>query len=200
LSTNGHVVTPKAVEIAASNRLRQTQTKSDKVRLNGNVARRKVRADEFFWWDIELPGFGLRAFAAGSRSWFVQFRQRGKQKRVTLGRPPKLLAEEAGALARAQLAKVALDGLPKRPIGVRMPSQIKTSCTGAPPWVRQAGKGPRQVRLGRSGRWMQRAGVRQNYILLRCVAIGCGHGLFGSAVLSVRWPDRTVGIRLSRST
>lgn len=115
MSTNGHVVTPKAVEIEGSNRRRQNGIASEKVRLDGNVARRKVKAKEFFWWDTELPGFGLRAFAAGSKSWFVQFRQRGKQKRVTLGRPPELGAEEARVLARAQLAKAALDGLPAAP-------------------------------------------------------------------------------------
>ena len=90
-------------------------TRSRCIHDDGNIARRKVKAKEFFWWDTELPGFGLRAFAAGSKSWFVQFRQRGKQKRVTLGRPPELGAEEARVLARAQLAKAALDGLPAAP-------------------------------------------------------------------------------------
>jgi hypothetical protein len=105
------MVTPKAVEIERSNRRRQNGITSEKVRLDGNVAPRKVKGKEYFWWDTELPGFGLRAFAAGSKSWFVQFRQRGKQKRITLGRPPELGAEEARVLARAQLAKAALDGL-----------------------------------------------------------------------------------------
>ena len=95
MSTNGHVVTPKAVEFEDSNRRRQNGITSEKVRLDGNIARRKVKAKVFFWGNTELPGFGLRAFAAGSKSWFVQFRQRGKQKRVTLGRPPELGAEEA---------------------------------------------------------------------------------------------------------
>ena len=115
MSTNGHVVTLEAAKNAGSNRPRPSKSKSEKVRLDGNVARRKVVGKEFFWWDTELPGFGLRAFAGGAKSWFVQFRQRGKQKRVTLGRPPELRAEEARAMARAQLAKVALDGLPAAP-------------------------------------------------------------------------------------
>jgi len=106
------VVTPKAVEIERPNRRRQNGVTSEKIRLDGNVARRKVKGKEFFWWDTDLPGFGLRAFAAGSKSWFVQFRQRGKQMRITLGRPPEVRAEEARTLARAQLAKVMLDGLP----------------------------------------------------------------------------------------
>ena len=116
MSTNGHVVTPKAVQILDPNRSRgPRKSKSEKVRLDGNIARRKIKGKEFFWWDTELPGFGLRVFAAGSKSWFVQFRQRGKQKRFTLGRPPEMRAEEARTLARAQLAKVALDGLPAAP-------------------------------------------------------------------------------------
>lgn len=112
MSTNGPVVTPNPVEILKSTRCYRNNRTSEKVRLDGNIARRKIKGKEFFWWDTELPGFGLRVFAGGSRSWFIQFRQRGKQMRITLGRPPEVRAEEARTLARAQLAKVMLDGLP----------------------------------------------------------------------------------------
>lgn len=112
MSTNGPVVTPNPVEILKTTRRSRSNRTSEKVRLDGNIARRKIKGKEFFWWDTELPGFGLRVFAGGSRSWFVQFRQRGKQMRITLGRPPEVRAEEARTLARAQLAKVMLDGLP----------------------------------------------------------------------------------------
>lgn len=112
MSTNGPVVTPNPVEILKTTRRYRSNRTSEKVRLDGNIARRKIKGKEFFWWDTELPGFGLRVFAGGSRSWFVQFRQRGKQMRITLGRPPEVRAEEARTLARAQLAKVMLDGLP----------------------------------------------------------------------------------------
>ncbi len=93
MSTNGPVVTPNPVEILKTTRHYQSNRTSEKVRLDGNIARRKIRGREFFWWDTELPGFGLRVFAGGSRSWFVQFRQRGKQMRITLGRPPEVRAE-----------------------------------------------------------------------------------------------------------
>ncbi|MFM5906306.1 MAG: tyrosine-type recombinase/integrase [Novosphingobium sp.] len=112
MSTNGPVVTPNPVQILKTTRRYRSNRTSEKVRLDGNIARRKIKGKEFFWWDTELPGFGLRVFAGGSRSWFVQFRQRGKQMRITLGRPPEVRAEEARTLARAQLAKVMLDGLP----------------------------------------------------------------------------------------
>ncbi|RQW40503.1 site-specific integrase [Novosphingobium sp. LASN5T] len=112
MSTNGPVVTPNPVEILKTTRRYRSNRTSEKVRLDGNIARRKIKGKEFFWWDTELPGFGLRVFAGGSRRWFIQFRQRGKQMRMTLGRPPEVRAEEARTLARAQLAKVMLDGLP----------------------------------------------------------------------------------------
>ncbi len=60
MSTNGHVITLKAVETTAPNhRLRGENSNSERVRLDGNIARRKVADREFFWWDTELPGFGL---------------------------------------------------------------------------------------------------------------------------------------------
>lgn len=107
MSTNGHVKTLKTVGTSESNHhTKGGLGNSERVRLDGNIARRKVADREFFWWDTELPGFGLRTFPGGAKSRFVQFRQRGKQKRVTIGRPGEMCA---------QLAKVALDGLPVAP-------------------------------------------------------------------------------------
>ena len=115
MSTNGRLVTSEAFRNAGSTRWRGSKSTSEKVKLNGNIARRKVVGQEFFCWDTELPGFGLRVSASSAKCSFVQFRHRGKQKRVTLGHPPEMRAEKARALARAQLAKAALDGLPAAP-------------------------------------------------------------------------------------
>ena len=120
MSRNGHVVTLSPVGESPATQHDQRATRpanSEHVRLDGNIARRKVNDREFFWWDTELPGFGLRTFPGGAKSWFVQFRQRDKQKRVTLGKPPEMSAQEARAVARGHLAKVALDGLPSEPKG-----------------------------------------------------------------------------------
>lgn len=89
------------------------------VHLNGHVARRIVKGREFFWWDKELRGFGLRSYRSGRKCWFVQLRQRGKQKRITLGRPGDMSAEQARSAARAELAKAALDGLPAASVSAR---------------------------------------------------------------------------------
>lgn len=115
MSNNGYVV-PHQMEpetAATANQYAKPSIRnSARVHLVGNVARRIVKGREFFWWDIELRGFGLRCFRSGKKCWFVQLRQRGKQKRITLGHPGDMTADQARATARAELAKAALDGLP----------------------------------------------------------------------------------------
>lgn len=115
MSTNGHVVTVEEASGRTATRKARgggRAANSAHVRLDGNIARRNVARSEFFWWDTELPGFGLRTFPSGTKSWFVQFRRRGKQQRIVLGRPGEMTALAARCAARAELGKVALDGLP----------------------------------------------------------------------------------------
>lgn len=81
---------------------------------DGNLARRSDLAAGFYW-DRELPGFGLRVYSSGQRRWIVQLRQRGATRRITLGEPDSMKAPAARAAARAVLAQNALDGLPVRP-------------------------------------------------------------------------------------
>ncbi|MEH6758939.1 MAG: site-specific integrase [Parasphingorhabdus sp.] len=81
------------------------------IRLNGHVARRKPKAQETEYWDKDLPGFGLRVFPSGRKTWFVMLRQRKKQRRISLGQVGKVSADEARRHAKAELLKVALDGL-----------------------------------------------------------------------------------------
>jgi hypothetical protein len=92
---------------------------SANVHLNGHVARRIVKDREFFWWDTQLRGFGLRCYRSGRKCWIVQLRHRGKQKRITLGRPDDMSADQARSAARAELAKAALDGLPAASVSAR---------------------------------------------------------------------------------
>ena len=92
--------------------------------LDGNYARRKhlVRVGEYTIWDTELVGFGLRVRPSGRCFWTVRIRHRGKQRRVTLGRPEDVEAVLARAQARRLLAEAALDGLPKRTVVKATPS------------------------------------------------------------------------------
>lgn len=80
---------------------------------NGNLVRRDG-LNEGFYWDQELPGFGLRVYRSGRKRWIVQLRQRKATRRITLGDPAGMSAPEARRAARAILAQNALDGLPTR--------------------------------------------------------------------------------------
>jgi integrase len=65
---------------------------------------------EYFIWDIDLPGFGLRVRSSGSKSFVFQYRRgtgRGAPtKRLTLGAVGKVSPDEARALAKGALSAV----------------------------------------------------------------------------------------------
>jgi len=84
--------------------------------INGHLARRNPTPGtvDHVVWDTVLAGFGLQVRASGNNSWIVQYRQRGKLKKVTLGRCVDVDAIDARSRARTMLAAAALDGLPKR--------------------------------------------------------------------------------------
>ena len=122
MDKNGYVSPEKsspnhALSAVPSEREGKRERGERRVRLNGNVARRKPATEMVEYWDSELPGFGLRVHSSGRRTWFVMFRQRGKQRRVSLGTSREITATEARRLAREKLAEVALDGLPSRKTG-----------------------------------------------------------------------------------
>jgi integrase len=84
-----------------------------KLLLNGDIARRRALPSATVW-DTLLPGFGLRQRTRGGHSWIVKFRERGRQRLITLGRTAELAAEDARTQARGILERAALDGLPVR--------------------------------------------------------------------------------------
>src|SRR5690606_21316433 len=62
---------------------------------------------EGFLWDGELRGFGLRVTTGGHKSYVVQYRVAGRQRRRVLGSAAELTVDEARKRARAVLADVA---------------------------------------------------------------------------------------------
>ena len=75
-----------------------------------------------FIWDTEIKGFALRITSGGTKTFIVQKRIGGKDRRVTLGRYPEITAEQARKLALAHIGEIASGG---DPIAQRPPRKCR---------------------------------------------------------------------------
>ena len=74
----------------------------------------RIETDESdrFYWDRELPGFGLRVRASGRKFFVTQFRANGRLRRMTLGPVTAFAPEEARRRAMALLSEAKSGGDP----------------------------------------------------------------------------------------
>jgi integrase len=72
----------------------------------------ETRPVEYFIWCDELPGFGVRIYPSGKRSYLVQYRAEGRSRRAKIGLHGRLTAEEARREAMGLLGHVAKGGDP----------------------------------------------------------------------------------------
>lgn len=100
--------------------------KPQKLYLTGHVARRRCEEDETCLWDTELPGFGLRRYITGRKSWFLRYVERGVARNWTIGDVKRVSAEDARERARKRLKEVALRGLPTRPKRSKIAAKVAT--------------------------------------------------------------------------
>ena len=63
-------------------------------------------------YDSQCPGFAVRAYASGAKSFFVDYRVDGRRRKMVLGKFGALTVEEARAVARKKLVEVAKGGDP----------------------------------------------------------------------------------------
>jgi integrase len=70
------------------------------------------RDREYFLWDGELHGFGLRVLPSGRRTYVVQYRAARRTRRMNLGPPAVLSPREARRRAAQALAEVLAGGDP----------------------------------------------------------------------------------------
>src|SRR5260370_8295975 len=67
----------------------------------------ETRSSDYFIWDDELSGFGLRIFQSGKRSYLVQYRAAGRTRRYTIGLHGAWTPELARKEARILLGRIA---------------------------------------------------------------------------------------------
>ena len=72
-----------------------------------NALRCPPGKDREFLWDTVTRGFGVRAMAAGSKSFVIQFRQNRAQHRMTIGEVGQIDLEKARDLAKIYVGAVA---------------------------------------------------------------------------------------------
>ena len=67
----------------------------------------EAREKDYVIWDDELPGFGLRIFKSGKRSYVLQYRAAGRSRRYSIGLHGIWTPDTARKEARVQLGKIA---------------------------------------------------------------------------------------------
>src|ERR1700730_15837022 len=60
-----------------------------------NVEAAAIKVSEYFVWDDELPGFGLRVLPSGRKGYVVQYRAGRRSRRISLGPSTVLTCEQA---------------------------------------------------------------------------------------------------------
>ncbi|MDA0999844.1 MAG: Arm DNA-binding domain-containing protein, partial [bacterium] len=83
------------------------------------------RAGKRFYWDDALPGFGMSVTSGGVKSYVLDYRHKGRQRRITIGRhgeemPPDEARKEAGDFKAA--IRKGIDPLAERERGRREPT------------------------------------------------------------------------------
>ena len=59
----------------------------------------ETSAAEYFVWDSEIPGFGLRVLPSGRKGYVVQYRAGRRSRRISLGPSTVLTCEQARSRA-----------------------------------------------------------------------------------------------------
>jgi Arm domain-containing DNA-binding protein len=82
--------------------------------------------NEALVFDDDLPGFGLRLRAGGSRTWIFQYAIAGKQRRLTIGKTSAIDFTKAKDTAKNLYAQVRLGG---DPAGEKAAAKVHTGET-----------------------------------------------------------------------
>lgn len=78
----------------------------------------KPEPKDFFVWDSQIAGFGVRVMPSGAKSYQAQYRKGGRTRRVSLGRHGKITVDEARRLAKDVMGQVAMGENPAEGIAL----------------------------------------------------------------------------------
>lgn len=78
----------------------------------------KSEAADFFVWDSQIAGFGVRVMPSGAKTYQAQYRKGGRTRRVSLGRHGKITVDEARRLAKDVMGQVAMGENPAEEIAL----------------------------------------------------------------------------------
>ena len=70
------------------------------------VGRLTVTERDEVFWDRDLPGFGVRVYPSGTKTFVVQSRGEGRSRRITIGRHGAMTAGEARRRAARIIARI----------------------------------------------------------------------------------------------
>jgi integrase len=84
---------------------------------------------DYLAFDDEVPGFGVRVFASGKKSYCIQYRAGGRTRRVTFARVGTQTPDEARKIAKKLLHEVAEGGNPAQArINARRAPTMAAAC------------------------------------------------------------------------
>jgi integrase len=69
----------------------------------------EIKSKDYFIWDSDLPGFGIRVFSSGRKKFVLQYRHGRKSRRMMLGQHGAITLGQARKLAIQALAKIGQD-------------------------------------------------------------------------------------------
>jgi integrase len=78
----------------------------------------KPEAKDYFVWDSQIAGFGVRVMPSGAKTYQAQYRKGGRTRRVSLGRHGKITVDEARRLAKDVMGQVAMGENPAEEIAL----------------------------------------------------------------------------------
>ncbi len=67
----------------------------------------KAETKDYFIWDTQIAGFGIRIMPSGAKTYQAQYRKGGRTRRVSVGRHGKITVDEARKLAKEIMGQVA---------------------------------------------------------------------------------------------